>query len=71
MGERRNNYVVGFEGNHQVVYGRPEWDGYRYVAVHLKLMTLARAKKEVLTLGRAKRVKRVIYKLVPVESPDA
>jgi len=54
-----HEYVVGYEGEHQVVYGKDN-DGGEWV----DKMTLYQAKTRVKQLDP---FPRVIYKLVPVE----
>ena len=64
MDDRKHNYVVGFEGNNQCIYGRGAGEN------NLDPMTLFQAKRQVRTLGQSRGVKRTIYKLVPVECID-
>jgi len=56
---------VGFSGESQIVYG----DSKRGVSF-TEPMTVTEARKEVKRLTGGRRVKRIIYELVPVETID-
>lgn len=59
---RKHNYVVGYIGEGQVVYGKDESELARYVT----LLTLSQARKSVKRL-KSPNVKSVVYKLVKVK----
>jgi len=61
---RKHNYVVGFEGEGQVVYGKDEIDNGYTKAQFVHLMTPLQAERQ---LGSLSSGKKVIYKLVKVK----
>lgn len=63
---RKHNYVVGFEGETQCVYGKDSAGKASYTYP----LTIFQAKSRVKKLFKLTRVKRCIYKLVLVESID-
>lgn len=69
---RKHNYVVGYEGKGQCVYGKREDDDNRYNWIDL--MTLKQAqklsKKIIYKYDDGKIEKSVIYKLVKVKMED-
>lgn len=62
MKKSKHEYVVGFRGDHQAVYGK-DYEGKSMFADKLTLFQAKRKAKDLFP----SRVPRVIYKLVPVE----
>jgi len=60
---RKYNYVVGFEGEGKVVYGKDELDNGYKKAQFIHLMTPLQAKRQLRSLSNGKKA---IYKLVKV-----
>lgn len=60
---RKDNYVVGFEGQYQCIYGKDENTSSKWV----QPLTLIQAKKQVRELCTSTS-RRCIYKLVKVSS---
>lgn len=56
---RKHNYVVGFLGDRQCVYGKFDKDERSWV----DLLTLSQAKKRINDLSSSPRSKRAIYEL--------
>ena len=65
---RKHNYVVGFEGEGNVAYGKDREESKYRVSGWTHLLTLFQAKQQVKKLSKPNRGKRYIYKLVKVES---
>lgn len=57
---RKKNYVVGFAGEGQCVYGIGTGEA------HIQPMTYEQAQHEVMTLNEDRRDTRTVFKLVPV-----
>ena len=62
--KRQHRFVVGFTGDRQVVYGKNDKTICRWA----EPMTISQARRRVKELLVAKRLKRVIYEIVPVEA---
>lgn len=65
--KRKKKYMVGFSGENQTAYGTNK---ERSMSQWADPMTLTQARKKVTELSRCRKVKRVIYELVPVETID-
>lgn len=59
----KHEYVVGFKGDHEVIYGREDEGEAKWV----DKCTLAQAKRIAGKLDSSQGMARTIYKLVPVE----
>lgn len=64
---RKHNYVVGYEGDGQCVYGKPEEDGSSNYITPLTLIQAKMLAKKIVD-KRCKIIdKSVVYKLVRVK----
>ena len=61
---KKKIFVVGYDGDHQCVYGKDKLDGYTKVADYCQPMTAFDAKRKLKDLISPEGV---IYRLVPVD----
>lgn len=72
MRHRKHNYVIGFGGEDQCIYGKDVKDKrfVNKVADFIQPMTKDEAEFQVKKLDPAKPIKRYVFKLVPVKCID-
>lgn len=63
--ERKHNYLVGYEGEGEVIYGK---DGSTGNSTYADPLTLCQARLRVKKLSKNNKHERTIYRLVPKES---
>ena len=63
---RKHNYLVGYQGEGQCVYGKEE-EGRGFVDP-LTLLQAKRLVKKIVTLTRRGKIKSVVYKLVEIKN---